>query len=210
MKRAKDTCEKCGRPATQVHHMSYKALTSQDYDQEGRFLVAVCGPCHDMLEQAKKIGLIPKEHGRCHLPLVTTEALKTHRALKRSKTIIDQRIVEGLTITSRNGRMLVAGVLKTKLPDDLEKMIGWETTQTRLSKIIQIIARNPDRLLVNKHTKHNHQAFVKRSSRNKKREQDRLYKPFRDHRWLAKKGKEQERKLQLELQSLQPDMSAIK
>lgn len=133
-------CEKCKRvPPTDVHHMDYRVLALPGFETRDQ-LIALCRPCHDMVEEAKKLKLIPDTHQRAHIYRLTEEAVKAARAERKRKFIWDQRLCDLMALADTHGQRLVCGALKMRPPEKRDSWLGMKITRAKKEQIEGILA----------------------------------------------------------------------
>lgn len=137
LKRANHTCEKCGSKATDIHHMDYSCIGKYVHDLSW-FLIALCRPCHELVERAKELHVIPFTHQRKHI--IKLSKADVNKALKRrfEKVLIDGKIINGINTIPFWKRRLIYGVLKYTFVDPMD-LLAKEITRSQESKIWKII-----------------------------------------------------------------------
>lgn len=136
-------CEKChSHKCTDVHHMDYTVLALPSFETRTQ-LIALCRQCHDLIEAAKKLKLLPERHFRDQLMKITEEMISSIKKEKRRKITWSSDQCRLWNCCTHHGKRLICGVLKRLYPNDISLWIGITITSNQLDKIHRITAKNP-------------------------------------------------------------------
>lgn len=131
-------CRKCKtEKATDPHHMRYRNIV----DVQPSDLVPLCRKCHELIEEAKEIGILRKEHSFPELMEITRQKMDSRSKRKSSKTTITAVIIQSIERLNPNGKKLISGILKMSLPNDLLKLDGMKVTQSKIDHMRWVFVR---------------------------------------------------------------------
>lgn len=132
---AEGMCEKCRvSRCTDVHHMNYGILNTPHCGSR-LFLIALCRPCHNLIEKAKKIRLLQNAHTREDLLRITVEMVKNTEMFRRKKTPWDTNLTMTVSQAGIRAKKLVCGVMKLAMPHRFSEWEGILLTQAQRGKI---------------------------------------------------------------------------
>ncbi len=137
LRKAEWKCERCGKAATDAHHMDYRVIGIPAMSDR-RFIVAVCRPCHDLLHDAISLKLIPPTHTREHLKWLTQEMVKIAKKTAREKMEWTHDLTRSVSRISVHRQRLVCGIVKMLHPQDFKKWEGMKLTKSDHDKITEI------------------------------------------------------------------------
>ena len=144
-------CEKCGNRAGDVHHMDYRILGIPGLATKD-FLIALCRPCHDLVEEAVRIELIPSPHHRGHINLETEKSLaKRKRKLKTKKTW-DSWMVKTTANANEWQKVAICAVMKRPVPESFSEWIGIELSP-EMRRRVHVICGHKGRTYAKDHDK---------------------------------------------------------
>lgn len=173
LRQDKNTCFKCNKKATDVHHMDYSILGTHPNDFT-KYLVSLCRDCHDKVELAKKLNLLPKTHTRSHIRLLDFNIIDRNYSKRFRKTFIDTSLYNKIVKIPANRHALIMGILKISYSKPIE-IWAKEITLSQYDQILKVID------------------FKKKSEQYKY--QIYLYKEIRKERKAISKQKAEKRKL---------------
>lgn len=116
-------CQKCStRPSSQIHHCHYRSL----YEENERDVLALCSPCHKLIEMAKSFKLLPTHHDQSAALRITREQID---ALRRKVSALSEWQAHRIQRTSLFIQRRITGNLKLpSFPSDWRKLIGMKLT----------------------------------------------------------------------------------
>jgi hypothetical protein len=104
LKRENCTCQRCGKPARDVHHRKYDFISVKP----DRVLMLLCRDCHDLAHKAIDAGVLPSNHSEGMLMAVNQE--KVNKA--KQKIVIEREMIESILAGTIHGIKLACGILK--------------------------------------------------------------------------------------------------
>lgn len=107
-------CQKCGsEKATDLHHCNY--FTNLNSETSRRSLMSLCRKCHQQVEKAKRLGLLPVNH-------FSKDVMKLNfNSIFPKKKRIPKSWIEIIQGKSINDQRIVAGIIKMKVPNSWEE-----------------------------------------------------------------------------------------
>lgn len=131
-------CFKCKeRPATDAHHMKYRNIVTVKIKD----LVPLCRPCHDLVEEAKSIGLIRTSHSSVAVLRVTEESVKAHKKMLSDKVPLPPKVLKAMTDNGPQCYKLVFGIIKKSVQHQGE-WVNIRVTGRQLLKIYGAVCRS--------------------------------------------------------------------
>jgi 5-methylcytosine-specific restriction endonuclease McrA len=156
LRRAPDgKCEKClSSRATDVHHMDYRVLSVPGFETRNQ-LIALCRPCHELVEDAKKLKLLPPVHYRPHIRELTAEAVAKARKEHNRKFKWDEQMSLRMAAMQTTGQRLVCGILKRSMPSafplSFNSWLGITVTRSQKERIEKVFVQHIDSSVANGH-----------------------------------------------------------
>lgn len=117
--------------STDVHHCDYKNI----YDVNGTDVLALCRPCHEIIEHAKRVGLLKSKHHPKEAIHVTKNKISGHTSKNH---VLSKKLVHWISIRNIVTQRLVCGVLKILPPKDWHDLEGVKVRQSQFFKIISL------------------------------------------------------------------------
>lgn len=192
LKYDKHKCFKCNCKARDVHHMDYSILGAHPVNVI-RYLVSLCRKCHDKVELAKKLNLLPKVHTRDHIRLLDFNIIDRNYSKRFRKTIIDTVLYNKIVKIPPNRHALIMGILKVSYSKPIE-IWAKEITMSQYDKILQVINYKQ------KSEQYKYQLHLYKEIRKEKKELSKAKKIKRDEKTLRRKRRKAEAALTQESQ----------
>ena len=106
-------CEKCSKPASDVHHMEYKFLSTPS--EQMRCLILLCRNCHNMMHKAIECKAIRFPHRRNDVIALTEDRIKKVLSESRKKHLVSIPLIREIVERgSSHGIKLACGILKVR------------------------------------------------------------------------------------------------
>jgi 5-methylcytosine-specific restriction endonuclease McrA len=106
-------CEKCSKPASDVHHMEYKFLSTPS-DQMNS-LMLLCRNCHTLTHKAIECKAIKFPHHKCDVLRLTEDHIKNALSRSRKKHLVSIPLIREIVERgSSHGIKMACGVLKVR------------------------------------------------------------------------------------------------
>lgn len=126
-------CAKCGaKNPSDVHHKRYRNL----YDVTVADLCLLCRPCHEFVENAKRLGYLDKDHSLEELRAVTPESIAADRKRKREKVVLYESFCHRLNKTNSVAQRFVCGILKRTCPSNFTVWVNTLVTRDQLHRCL--------------------------------------------------------------------------
>lgn len=126
-------CVKCEKSlSSDVHHMNYRNIVNvKDSD-----LVGICRPCHDFIENCKRIGILPKTHNLNLLKAISPETITQIRKRKLAKGELTEDLMIKVCQAAPNTKRFICGIMKMSPPRNFMEWVGIKVTQSKIDHII--------------------------------------------------------------------------
>lgn len=140
-------CRKCCLPKPlDAHHMDYAAL-GLPIERQLPLLVGLCRGCHDLVEDAKDVGLIPKTHTIQMLMSVSEEAISAFKRLMAQKIPWTAELTTKVERMSWRYQMRATHALGLyRHPGQFRVLEGRKFTRKKIAavvKTLEVFATNP-------------------------------------------------------------------
>lgn len=119
------------RKSTDVHHTRYGDIYTVDVAS----LLGLCRPCHELVERAKKMGFIPKEHLESDVLKVSEEAMEAFLAKRNEKIVLEMPLMLRIDRASDRRKMFICGIMGLPQPGSFTDWVGIITTRAKLKHI---------------------------------------------------------------------------
>jgi hypothetical protein len=124
-------CVKCGKKATDPHHMRYRHI----FDVRPEDLVPLCRPCHELVERAKRVGMIASEHALEDVMKVSEKSLDRRAERKAARAVLNESLMEAVNQLCLNKQRFICGIMKLSYPNDFKEWVGIITTQGKVEHL---------------------------------------------------------------------------
>lgn len=131
-------CFKCKvEPATDAHHMRYRNIVTVKIKD----LVPLCRECHNIVEEAKSLGLIRKSHSTVAVLKINREKIILEKKRLASKTKLPDSLIDRMISQGSQCCKLVLGILRRSVysRNDWSNVL---VTGRQLDQIRRIVFRN--------------------------------------------------------------------
>jgi hypothetical protein len=129
-------CHKCRTaPATDVHHTCYRNIVDvRPFD-----LVPLCRTCHNAVERAIKLFVLPKRHNRHMIKHLDLSKITKVDSYKKTKRPMSEALAGKVSRLSPDGRKIVCGIIKRLPPNDWMSMATFRITGAQRDHILWAI-----------------------------------------------------------------------
>jgi len=122
-------CQKCNNAPTQdVHHCKYKNI----YNVRDKDVLALCRSCHNLIERAKKLNYLRKEHSQFEALEITEELVNSFT--KRTLPLTRKTLIS-ICSSHPNCQKFICGILKINFPKDWLHLIDFLVSKKQLDHI---------------------------------------------------------------------------
>lgn len=163
IRKSEGVCEKCREaPCTDVHHMDYRILKIPGFGTRNE-LIALCRPCHDLVEDAVKLRLLYSPHNREMLMKVTKDEVTREKRRLKAPASWDADMTAAAEKASFQACRRVCGLLKLPYPRSWKEWEGMRLSVRRKEKItwmlksIQVADKHYGSTAMEKHIDHRYQ-----------------------------------------------------
>ncbi len=107
------TCEKCSKPASDVHHMEYKFLSTPE--DQMKCLMLLCRNCHKTIHKAIECKAIRFPHRKIDVINITDDRIKNALSRSRKKHLVSIPLIREIVERgSSHGIKMACGILKVR------------------------------------------------------------------------------------------------